>query len=416
MSAHVQDCLSAYLDEALSAPGGAEVREHLRGCPSCARLLAELSAVDEAMRALSVDAPPAYFDSFASRVKGRLESERRRPWALPRWTWAVAAALILAVVTPLTMKRPQSPAPPLSEPAAAPAASPAEAPRPLAELAQARPEAPGAGDAGAQPTQAPRAAAKVAPPAAAPPPAPGTVDGTVTTRRRQEAGAGFAAPAPADAPGSLTPSRAEREGAAPNLSAEQPERKGRAPARQAWRPGGPRAQAQQAAPAPSPARPDAELDDQRRKEESAPNAASGEAAREAPKDASEAAAAGGSRPATEQRAQGRRADRTRAADAVAAPATDPEAEYGRLRTRSAHTMKDARILREAWRTFSLRYPDSPHADEARVRVIEAGVEVIRQGGDPADRDALERDAARYLEREDAAQKPRVRALVDAAGR
>ena len=75
-----------------------------------------------------------------------------------------------------------------------------------------------------------------------------------------------------------------------------------------------------------------------------------------------------------------------------------------------------RERREAWRAFVAQHPESPHADEARVRVVEAGLEAWRAGGDPRDLDLAREDAAAYLARDDAALKERVRRALEAADR
>ena len=58
-----------------------------------------------------------------------------------------------------------------------------------------------------------------------------------------------------------------------------------------------------------------------------------------------------------------------------------------------------------------RDPAGPQADEARVRMIEAGREAWRGGSDPADEALLRKDAADYLDRGDAGQKERVQRLL-----
>jgi hypothetical protein len=73
--------------------------------------------------------------------------------------------------------------------------------------------------------------------------------------------------------------------------------------------------------------------------------------------------------------------------------------------------EDARRSREAWRRIVESDPDGKGADAARVRVIEAGLEAYRLGGDEADRLQAQRDADAYLARADAAQADRVRAIV-----
>jgi hypothetical protein len=46
-----------------------------------------------------------------------------------------------------------------------------------------------------------------------------------------------------------------------------------------------------------------------------------------------------------------------------------------------------------------------------VRIVEAGREAWRASSDPADETFFRKDAADYLERDDAAQKERVRGLL-----
>jgi hypothetical protein len=63
--------------------------------------------------------------------------------------------------------------------------------------------------------------------------------------------------------------------------------------------------------------------------------------------------------------------------------------------------------REEWRAFVAAYPRSRRADEARVRVIEAGLEAWRTGADPEDLARARADGEAYLARDDARQKERV---------
>src|SRR5206468_3601629 len=107
MSEHVRDRLSAYLDQELVSMERTVVETHLHGCEACRWHLETLAAVDSAVRALPIEAPSGYFDALPGRVRARLERPaprvRQVPLRLPAWTWAAAAALVLGVVTPLTM-------------------------------------------------------------------------------------------------------------------------------------------------------------------------------------------------------------------------------------------------------------------------------------------------------------------------
>ena len=118
MSAHVTDQLGAFLDGETPSEERAAVAVHLALCEACARRLEEMAAVDDLARSLTVEAPAGYFDEFAGRLRGKLRAPAKRRLAPPVWTLAVAAALILAVLTPLTLRQIQ-PVP--SEPPAHPA-------------------------------------------------------------------------------------------------------------------------------------------------------------------------------------------------------------------------------------------------------------------------------------------------------
>jgi hypothetical protein len=125
--------LSAFLDGELEDAERREVQEHLEACPSCAEHLSDLAALDQAARGLGVVVPEGYFDSLPGRVRQRLPARRRA--VLPVWAWAAAAALLVAVLTPLLKRDPLAPPRP---PAAAtvampPATRPDVAPRPLPE-------------------------------------------------------------------------------------------------------------------------------------------------------------------------------------------------------------------------------------------------------------------------------------------
>jgi hypothetical protein len=107
----------------------------------------------------------------------------------------------------------------------------------------------------------------------------------------------------------------------------------------------------------------------------------------------------------ESSSPGARADRT-------------EAEYGALarregsaRDQDARDAAELRSLRNRWRAFIERHPESPRADEARVRVVALGVEIARATKTSSDAEEARRDGAAYLDRDDAVQKDRVKALL-----
>ncbi|HEX9188256.1 MAG TPA: zf-HC2 domain-containing protein, partial [Vicinamibacteria bacterium] len=89
---HERERLSAYLDGELPAAEAAGVAAHVASCAECATLLADMAAVDERFADTPVEAPEGYFDTYASRVRARIEAEpRRAPRRVPAWAWAVAA-------------------------------------------------------------------------------------------------------------------------------------------------------------------------------------------------------------------------------------------------------------------------------------------------------------------------------------
>jgi hypothetical protein len=105
-----QTMLSAFHDGELPPADRARVEEHLRGCPECVALLADLARVDHA--AGVPDPGPAYWDRFNARVMDRVEREADGPGVTvlrPKGGWmrqqlrylvpaAAAAALVVIVV------------------------------------------------------------------------------------------------------------------------------------------------------------------------------------------------------------------------------------------------------------------------------------------------------------------------------
>ena len=128
-----QTLMTAFHDGELPAADRARVEEHLRGCPDCAALLADLARVD---RAADVPDPgPAYWERFNARVMDRVEREAdgsKVTVLRPKGGWvrqqlrylvpaAVAAALVVMVVRYGGMQPgapPPAVPPAVSEPAA----------------------------------------------------------------------------------------------------------------------------------------------------------------------------------------------------------------------------------------------------------------------------------------------------------
>jgi len=349
MSGHERERLSAYLDRELPPSEQAAVEAHLAACPECAAFLAGLAAVDEAAASLPAEAPEGYFETFPARVRPRLEARKSAFPArrVPAWTWAAAAALLLAVVTPLTLRqlRPSSGAAPSTAPAAIqPAPAKVE---PMAADEPRRPEPTPTPTVHTDRTASPEKRGPVpnAAPAVAPPTAP-----------QEKAEAAFARepellpPAPAQA----VVARADTEtapAAAGNVAAEGLTARG-----------GDRLRV---ATAESAAEPEA----------SAPSA-------------------GKAGPGL-----------------GAAAAREPEDAFRRLAAVRPGSAVEWRLLRDRWNALAAGEPDRLRADEARVRAIMAGREAWLARGGADDEAAFRRDVAAYLQREDALQKPRVERLL-----
>jgi len=277
--------------------------------------------VDEAAASLPAEAPEGYFEAFPARMRSRLETRKALARRMPTWTWAAAAALLLAVVTPLTLRqlRPSSgPAPSVAPAATQPA--PAKAPSMAAEESR-RPE----------PTP-------TAPPAR-----------TTSPEKR--------GPVPAAAPVAVP--------AAP--------------------------EAPVAAPVPR------EAEGIFAQEPAAPPAV-GDVAREAE--------------ANREKGVRDRLHPAAARAAVEAPdVQEQEDAFRRLESVRPRSAAEWRRLRDEWNAVAAVETDALRADEARVRAIVAAREAWRAGGDETDEGAFRRDAAAYLQRGDALQKPRVERLL-----
>ncbi|HET7290950.1 MAG TPA: zf-HC2 domain-containing protein [Vicinamibacteria bacterium] len=356
MTGHVVEQLSAFLDGELDERERSEVARHLEACPECARHLDDLLAVDRLARGVEVAAPAGYFDGFASRVRDRIRKRPRRLVA-PVWAWAAAASLLLAVTVPRLMRDRPAAMPPAAAPAALPPPTTlAAAPAALeGELSESPRELGDAGQGKRDDARQGRAA-NLAPAKKA-------------KEFKDEATAATPVPGPppaAQAP--AAPPAAER----PLASAVAPEREVGALA------------------APEAAERDALYQERGKRQEGA--------------GAEEQAAASGFAGAPAAVPESAEAPR------LALQKTAPSAAFRALLERKAATIAEARGLREAWRAFAGGAVGA-EADEARVRVIEAGREAYRLSGERADLDQLRRDAAAYLKREDAHQADRVRALL-----
>jgi hypothetical protein len=402
MSVHPSvEQLSAFLDEELEEAVRRTLEEHLRTCDACSAHLAELAAVDEAARALPVEAPAGYFDDFAARVRARVETRAPRRRTLPVWSFAAAAALLLAVVTPLALRQraPQEPAAaaveaPRSAPVLPPAAPQQEQPAAAAdtragELERAQVETRGR-RAEAPPQDDRLLSRDQAAPGAPKPQFQGSRD-KQDNQDKQELAVVRPEPVPTNAPLARPEAKTSEEpGAVGNVAP--------APAT-SQRQHGPRSQ--QFAPAP-PAAGGAPAD-----EAAAPSLL--EERVDALRDTGLA---------KEKEADGERAKRA-AAPERSASGGFAEKKLGATAMKAAppaaRTGPEARERREAFRAMALDHENDTASDEARVRTIEEGVRAYRLEGRAEDRATAERDGRAYLARPDALQGPRVRALLKTLG-
>lgn len=380
MSPHVTDRLSAYLDGELPGLERTAVEGHIGECAQCARRLEELAAVDDFARSLPAGAPPGYFETLPSRVRMRLSGRprvaTRRP---PAWAWAAAAALFLAVLTPVLVQETAVAPAPRVGPRTAPA-TPAPDAEPLRDVGYgAEPKPP------ADKEDASRAQARPFK--------------SLETDRLSKAKAGegrrdreaFAAPA-AEPEGSLVEGVTALAPPAPTAPPrEEPPLVASAPTAAARK-----AQAVTGTVAPQPP-PMLQGADERQKSATAEEVVVSDA------------------PGQKAEAPGRIDAKRRpapAASTFASPPSPDEMRYHGLLARPYPTSSsEARIVREAWRAFAREHPAGLRADEARVRVVELGGLAYRLEGDPRDLALLREDARAYLGRKDAVQADRVRAIL-----
>jgi len=371
---HSLERLSAYLDGDLRRDERTAVEAHLAECAECSRRLEEYARLDVLARKLPVEPPEDYFESFSGRVRARLENpeQARRPWKLPVWSWAAAAALVVAVVAPLTLREP------LGSRRAAPAAAPRQ------DVPKAPPAAAPAPSRDGSRALEILATRDLAPPPAATPASPARSGEAV----RQEASRG-------------------RDQASLRVMEPEPSLAG-APAAAGARVSAP--DREDAHPA-AEAQPAADADAFAERQKTGPFATeewrSGARERPAALEASAAQGPGGSR------AQPQAGQRALLAGADAQQPWAPVLE-SLLLHKEPRTASEYHALRRSWLAFARQYPESRWADEARVRALEALLAAYRSGGDRNDLQLLGEEARGYLASPDARQKPRVRALLEGA--
>jgi hypothetical protein len=390
VSAHLGDRLSAFLDGELPAAERAEVEGHVRECAACARELEELAAVDALARELPVQAPPGYFEALPGRLRSRMRARRRaRPVAL--WMAAAAAAILMAVVAPATLR--QAPESAMAPPATERERERSVVPEATPAAVQARPDAPMAANEAPAPLLAER-----------------RLQERDKSQKLKRAGG---APAPGAVPAAPAPAR-KTEDALDAGSAARYDEPVAAPARPAFAapPAAPPATTPSTAAAAAAKRGVEGFESARvRRAEEAQTQAKdveAQAATDLHDEKHPLQKSADAAPTPRER-------KAAMAGAVAGPAASalpPSPRFEDLRSRRPESVAEARALRDGWEAFARDHANDPRADEARVRAVEAGVTAWRLGRDPADLARARAAAAAYLAGEGAVQRTRVRALLE----
>ena len=412
MNGHVEDRLSAYLDGELGADEREVVEAHLEGCRACERHLDELRSVDAAARELTVEAPPGYFESFPARVRSRLPAAR--PRRVSAWLWAAAAVFALGALAPLLVHRFEEP---------------------VSESARREPAAPGAAAGGlGGPESPPGSRASANSLRAGGLGGPESPPGSRASATSLGAGGLGGPESPPSSMASANSLRASEDKPADKVLAAQPKTD---------------LSVRLAPPPPAPERaeaggrlkqrdegPSAPLPYQVQKRAGGPyaqNQAAASTAGAAPGQAAPAAQSATVPPPAavreevtadaaevkEPRSDDKREQDQLPREVERAPETlagfsemsKDAARYRQLIARRAAAPAEARQLHDQWRAFAEAFPTGAHADEARVRAIEAMALAFHLGGDPRDRDRAQGEGEAYLARTDAGQAARVRAVL-----
>jgi anti-sigma factor RsiW len=95
---HLDDTLSAYLDDELAPAARREVEAHLAGCAACRAELDEVAAARRAIRIMPVHARPrSLVDADPFPELGRPSGVTRPAASRRRAAWALAAAVAAAI-------------------------------------------------------------------------------------------------------------------------------------------------------------------------------------------------------------------------------------------------------------------------------------------------------------------------------
>jgi anti-sigma factor RsiW len=93
---HLEEALSAWLDDELAPAARREAARHLEDCPACRQELDLVARARAAVRALPVRMPPpGFLEDLVPPAVLRLRPRRRAAWAL-----AAAAASVAALFLP----------------------------------------------------------------------------------------------------------------------------------------------------------------------------------------------------------------------------------------------------------------------------------------------------------------------------
>jgi ribonuclease E len=347
VTTHPMESLSAFLDDELEDAERRGVAAHLAACPSCARHLQELAAVDALARGLPpAGAPDGYLEALPGRVRRRIRADR--PAATRPWVWPLAAGLALAVLAPLVLRQQ------LSRERSAPAVV----------------------------MQAPAAPAPVTLP----------MDKSKDERLRLDSGVSEGKPARTPEPPAARPPR--REAAAASK------------ARDAFVAPPPAARANESDRAAQTASAAGAEDVVGARAAAAPPVE--QEALAAAQEEGRTQSAGALAERSDAAPSLKKADALGRGAAEPKRVADAEKAFQENATLPASTPEEARRTREAWRRFVSLHSAGPRADEGRVRFIEAAVAVFRLTRDDADRAIAEREARAYLAVPGAPQASRVR--------
>ena len=103
---HIQNLLPLYIEGDLPSQQADTVRAHLFSCPQCRESASEYEASQEWLRAsASTQLEDQFFDDLRASVWRGIEDNRKPGPFFPRWSWAIAVALLLITAGVLLYSR-----------------------------------------------------------------------------------------------------------------------------------------------------------------------------------------------------------------------------------------------------------------------------------------------------------------------